>query len=343
VYAAENCDHSQVSTSAADRPTEAVLAEAAEAAGYAPSIHNTQPWRWRVGAGALDLFAARERQLGVSDPGGRLLLVSCGAALHHARTALATQGFAAEVTRLPDPGEADHLARLTLGPREPVTPEAMRLFQSIAVRHTDRRPVGETPVPPADLAAIVSAATAVGGAHVHLLRRDQVIELAAAADAAQRAETRDPQWQEELAYWAGAGADRPAGTGVPASAIPSDAPATTVPGRDFGRPGTLAVGEGHDRSAVYGILYGDTDEPAGWLGGGEALSGAWLTATRLGVSLLPLSGVIEVDTTRAALVRLLAGLGYPYLVLRLGIADPDEAGAPRTPRLPAAQLIDVVP
>jgi nitroreductase len=328
-----------VTTSASDRPTTAILAEAAEAAGFAPSIHNTQPWRWRVSPAGLDLLAARERQLGVTDPGGRMLHVSCGAALHHARVALAAQGWTGEALRLPDPADPDHLARLTLGAAEPVTPEAMRLFQAVAVRHTDRRPVSETPVPPADLAAIVAAADA-GGAHLHLLRRDQVIELAAAADAAQRAEIADPQWQDELAYWAGAG--RPEGAGVPADAIPAYAPATTVPGRDFGAPGTLPVGGGHDRHAAYGILYGDNDEPVGWLRGGEALSAAWLAATLLGVSVLPLSGAVEVDSTRAALTGLLSGLGYPYLVLRLGLADPDVAGAPHTPRLPAAQLIEVV-
>lgn len=324
--------------SSPDRPAAAILAEAAEAAGFAPSIHNTQPWRWRVGAAGLDLFAARERQLGVTDPGGRMLHVSCGAALHHARVALAAEGWTSDTLRLPDLANPDHLARVTLRGAEPVTPEAMRLFQAVAVRHTDRRPVSDSPVPHSDLALIV-AATEANGARLHLLRPDQVFTLAAAADAAQRAEVADPEWQTELAYWAGTG--RPEGAGVPAEAIPADAPETTVPGRDFGAPGTLPVGAGHDRRAVYGILYGQNDETVGWLRGGEALSAAWLTATQLGVGLLPMSGVIEVDSTRAALTGLLAGLGYPYLVVRLGFADPDVPGAPHTPRLPAAQLIEV--
>jgi hypothetical protein len=297
-----------------------------------------------VAGGTLDLFAARERQLGVTDPDGRLLHVSCGAALHHAQVALAAQGWSVEVNRLPDPSAPDHLARLTLGPPAPVLSEAMRLFQAIALRRTDRRPVSESPVSPADLAAIVSA-TAAGGAHLHLLRRDQILELAAAADAAQRAEVADPLWQEELAYWAGTGAGdtgRPSGTGVPAEAIPADAPKTTVPGRDFGRPGSLPVGPGHDRHAIYGILYGEVDEPPGWLRGGESLSRAWLAATQLGVGVLPLSGAIEVDGTRGTIARLLAGLGYPYLVIRLGLPDPDHAAAPHTPRLPAEQVIEIV-
>jgi nitroreductase len=322
------------------RPAAAILAEAAQAAGHAPSVHNTQPWRWRVGPAGLDLLAERSRQLGVTDPDGRLLHVSCGAALHHARLALATEGWTAEVDRLPDPADPDHLARLTLGAQAPATPQTMRLFQAVAVRHTDRRPVSATPVDPDALAAVAAAAVAEG-AHLHLLGPDQVLDLAAAADAAQRVEVADPDWRDELAYWAGG--LRPQGTGVPASAIPAEPTETTVPGRDFGRPGTLPVSADHDRHARYAILYGDSDDPAGWLRGGEALSLAWLTATELGLSLLPFSGVIEVDRTRRTLRGLIAGVGHPYLVLRLGVPDPDRPGAPHTPRLAADQLIEVTP
>jgi nitroreductase len=73
-----------------DRPLATAFAEAAATAGHAPSVHNTQPWRWRVHPDRLDLLAARERQLAAIDPRSRLLVLSCGAALHHAVSALAT-------------------------------------------------------------------------------------------------------------------------------------------------------------------------------------------------------------------------------------------------------------
>src|SRR4051812_29524525 len=88
----------------------AALVHAAATAGHAPSIHNTQPWRWHVRPGVLDLYAVRDRQLAVTDPEGRLLTISCGTALHHATVALAATGWAATVTRLPG-GDPDHLAR----------------------------------------------------------------------------------------------------------------------------------------------------------------------------------------------------------------------------------------
>jgi hypothetical protein len=173
---------------------------------------------------------------------------------------------------------------------------------------------------------------------LHIIRGDQVLELAAAAARAAAEEAEDPTVQAELAYWTGRITD--SGAGLPVEVLPEQTPQTTVPARDFGRSGTLPVGPGHDRAAVYALLYGDDDEPRSWLRAGEALSAAWLTATRLGVSIVPLSAVVEIPGTRQTLRHMLSGLGYPYLALRLGLADPAHAGPPHTPRLVAAQVVD---
>ncbi|WFE27759.1 nitroreductase [Solwaraspora sp. WMMD791] len=320
----------------ADRPIAAVLAQAAAAAGYAPSVHNTQPWRWRVRPDRLELYADRSRQLSATDPEGRLLVLSCGAALHHARIAVAAQGWTAQVDRLPAGDDQDLLAVLRPTQRIAVQPDVMRMVQAMQTRHTDRRPVSDEPLPVASVTAITAAAgTAV---RMQILSSDQVLQLAAAASRAEELESEDPQIRGELDYWTGLAT--PAGTGLPEQVLPASQAQTTVPGRDFGRVGTLPVGPGHDRAAVYALLFGDEDSPAGWLAAGEALSAAWLTATELGVSVVPLSGAVEVTATRQTLRGILAELGYPYLVLRLGIASADHAGPPHTPRMPTAQVVD---
>ncbi|NUT34377.1 MAG: nitroreductase [Hamadaea sp.] len=317
----------------------AVLAQAAAAAGFAPSVLNTQPWRWRVAGETLELHAERSRQLAAIDSEGRLLVMSCGAALHHVVVALAAEGWQPEVVRLPDPAVPDLLAKVTLGPHIGVTPEAMRHFQTLRLRRTDRRPVAAEPVT-ADQIDVVRRAGTAPGVDVHRLTPEQVTDLGVAAAHADELEMLDPSQRQELAYWVGG--DRPDGTGVPSEVIPQSPPPGVVPGRDFVRGGSLPASGGSDRAAVYLMLFGPTDTPADWVRAGEAMSAAWLTATEVGLSVLPFSSVIEVGTVRESLRRgALASLGYPYIVLRVGNADPDHSAPAHTPRLPAEQTISL--
>lgn len=311
-----------------------VLTGAAEAALYAPSIHNTQPWRWRIRDGRLDLHADRGRQLTALDPEGRLLTLSCGAALHYARVALAAEGYEVAVERL---ATGDLMARIRVTGHRAADAATLRRFQACLLRRTDRRPVTDEPVDPAALDA-VAAAVHAERLRLHLLRPEQVVELAVAVERAERTEATDPLLRAELARWSGG--ERPEGSGVPDAVIPDQAPQTNVPGRVFGRAGTLDVGAGHATRASYAVLYGDTDTPLDWLRAGEALNAAWLAAVDRGLALLPLSAPVELPATRVLLRHMLADLGYPYLTLRLGNADPGHAAPPQVPRLSPQEVID---
>jgi nitroreductase len=319
---------------APDRRT--ALAAAADSARRAPSIHNTQPWRWRVLEETLELYADRSRQLPELDPDGHLQMLSCGAALQHASLALAAQGWRVDVDRVLD---GDLLARLQAGEHVGADAQAMRLLRASEIRHSDRRPGVDEPIAADALQAVVEAAAA-NQARFFVVPAERVVELAVAVEHAEAAEAADPGQRAELARWVGGA--RTTATGVPDSAIPAKAPQTTVPEREFGRQGDLPVGTGHAASAVFGILYGDSDTPEQWLRAGEALSAAWLAATDHGLTLLPFSAPVEVVATREALRRLIGGIGHPYLAVRLGVADPGHAGPPGTPRLSAEQVIEIV-
>ncbi len=313
------------------------LANAAVAAGYAPSIHDTQPWRWRVGSDTLDLYLYRSRVLAVADPDARLATLSCGAALHHARTVLAAEGWRVTIARMPDAADQDHLANLRVYAPAPADPQAVRHVRTIPLRHTNRRPVVGPPVGPEDLNAITAAVRAEA-AWLHMLRPEQLIELAQAAEHAQRTEAGVPEWRTELDYWTGD--TRPAGSDFSSEAIPQHLPETTVPGRDVGHAGDLAISVKHDRAARFAILYGQSDEARDWLRAGEALSAGWLTATERGISVMPLSAPVEVIGTRESMRRILSYLNHPFLVLRFGTVDPADADATQAPRLATDQIIE---
>jgi hypothetical protein len=165
------------------------LTEAAAAAGYAPSIRNTQPWRWRLADDVLDLYLDRSRVLEVTDPDARLATLSCGAALNHARIRLAAQGWRATVIRVPNPSEPLHLARLHADGRGPSPVEQLTVhrWQSILLRHGDHQPATGGQVADDALHAITTAVEAEG-ARLHVLSPDQIVELAIPADHAQRTE-----------------------------------------------------------------------------------------------------------------------------------------------------------
>ncbi|HKE63678.1 MAG TPA: nitroreductase [Micromonosporaceae bacterium] len=323
-----------------DDATRALVA-ATEVAGRAPSIHNTQPWRWRIHDSVADLYADERRHLAVADPQRRLLVLSCGLALHHACVALAATGYAARVDRMPYGADPEHLGRLAsvaVDGRVPVTAEVMRHMQTIRVRHTDRRPLTVAPVPAEAIAAVRAAVTAH---HVgfHVLDRDAVLDLAAATDNAQRDAVDDAAARAELDAWSGSG--RAPGVGVPDSVIPVRPTLTTVPSRDFGHPGALDVTDEHDQAAVYAVLYALGDEPLDWLCGGEALSAAWLAATEHNIALLPMSAAVEEVAARRTLRLILRGVGYPLIAVRLGIADQHAPAPPATPRLAHREIVEV--
>ena len=168
----------------ADRQLTAALAGAAAsatAALNAPSIRtalaisDAQPWRWVVRPESMDLYADASRRLATLDPDRRLLMMSCGGSLHHARVALAAEGLAARVNLFPDT-DPDHLAVVTAPDRIEVTKEAKELYQATGQPHTERQRIADTPPSPPALADLVTAAGAEGVGML-ILTPEQIMEL----------------------------------------------------------------------------------------------------------------------------------------------------------------------
>ncbi|MFC7274571.1 Acg family FMN-binding oxidoreductase [Paractinoplanes rhizophilus] len=312
------------------------LEEAARAAQHAPSVFNTQPWSWRITGDTMELFADSARHLEVVDKSGKLLLLSCGAALHHARVALAAAGYAVSVTRHFDPLTGS-LATVRI--EGTAAPAATDLAEAIPRRHSDRRSFGKRPVADEELTRLRRLVEAEG-AYLHLVRADQVTELAISTESAGLAERDDAAYQAELARWT----SRPSFTGdgvPPATGVQQDL--RRVPLRDFDPSGTAAQpsGEAHDEGTAYLVLFGQTDEPEAVLRGGEALSALLLRATADGLATSVISDAIEVEWPRHLVRDLIAGLGEPYLVVRLGYL-PDAPPPPPTPRRDPRDVITII-
>jgi nitroreductase len=318
-----------------------LLLRAVECALRAPSVHNTQPWRWQLTDDHASLYQDRDRRLHQTDPDRRDLLISCGAALHHLHVALAAFGAATRTDRLPDREDRDLLA--TVRPISGGTPDPddALLFPAVAVRRTDRRRYRADPVGDAVLHRLG------GRARAHGCRMDVVASAHRAAVDAILGEAADaqrdrPGYLAELMTWS----RRYAGShdGVPLSARPRRfAPGPVDPTRPF-PPGTL-VGPASldDDGSTLLVLHTGSDDDASRLAAGEATSAVLLTATSAGLATAPLSQALELPRTRTALAReVLHDLGHPQMMIRVG-HPPDSAALPETPRRPLWAVLQSSP
>lgn len=117
-----------------------VIMKAVELACRAPSIHNSQPWRWTASSTVVDLFADPNRIVRSHDSSGREAIISCGAALDHFRVAMAAAGWTINIEQFPNPNKLDHLASIDFTPLDYVTEAWREGADAILHRRTDRLP-----------------------------------------------------------------------------------------------------------------------------------------------------------------------------------------------------------
>ncbi|MCD4535422.1 hypothetical protein LRP67_15110 [Nocardioides sp. cx-169] len=302
-----------------------------ELACGAPSVHNTQPWLWRVSGSRIDLYADRSRQLPFSDPTGRNLTISCGAALHYARVAATALGMPAEVVRMPDPLDVDHLATLQLRPG-PRPPDAIEHLSALGRRATDRRRFTSWPVPEERLASLAASVKRSGVRVLPLVEPSLRFRVELLVNRARDRQLDDPRLAAEQRAWV----DRSPLEGMPSAALPELA-AQQPPSRGHAAPAAPDLVEGPDGLLA---LCTDTDAPGDWLQAGEALSELWLAATVEGLSVVPLSQVIEVASTRFSLeTEVFGGMTVPQIIVRIGWQEIGRSQLPRTPRRPVDEVL----
>jgi nitroreductase len=297
---------------------------ALEHAILAPSSHNTQPWRFRVREGGVDLFIDRTRRLPVADPDDRELTMSCGAALLHLRLALRVSGVESVVTLLPDSTNSDFLARVERGNATVPSDEDCQLVDAIPYRHTNRQQYTGRSLPAGVTRRLLDAACTEGAwlLPVGGNRREAVIDLIAEAG---RRQWADRAFRRELAHWI-----RPhrANDGLPGYAF-GLGPLIV---RTFDMGVNQARRE-HDLAAeapVLAVLGTLEDNPLAWLEAGQAVARVLLTATMHSIACAFHNQPMQVSELRPQVMSALGTSGYPQLLLRMGYA-PETHAAPRRP------------
>lgn len=294
------------------------VAECLHAALAAPSIHNTQPWLFRVHGREIEVWADRTRQLSNLDPSGRQMFISVGAAIFNLRLALLARGRIPVLRLLPEPGLHELAARIQAGPTTVPSPTAGVLATAITRRHTNRRPFQADAVPWPVLDDLIAAAAAEGArlTVADPIVRDAILSLTWTAD---EVLNRDEGYRAELDAWTGGQPERR--DGIPSYAYPPQDTTGRLPLRHFGPPAAAAAFE---RRPTLVRLTTHDDTPYDWIRAGQALQRVLLTATTRRLVASPVNQALEV----AELRRLVSGHGYAQMVLRIGYGNAAR-GTPR--------------
>ncbi len=308
-----------------------------ETAARAPSVHNTQPWRFRVNQDVIELYADPRRRLGV-DRAGREMFISCGAALFGLRLGVRALGYLPVVEPLPEPTQLWLLARVRVGAPEPLTEAERELLAALPHRHTHRGPFAADPLPAGLLAGLQQDATAEGATLAVVDWPFTYRQLADIFREAGRRHDADPSARAELRQWSGTGPD--SRDGVPGYAFAvtrGSRPVGWLPQRNFDQGRHLGLlTEGGPPPAATAILFTHRDTRADWLRAGQALHRLLVHAATKWVFASLHSEALEAATVRA-LIRDRLGLpGTPQLLLQFGVADSTHP----TPRRPPEDLME---
>jgi nitroreductase len=314
-----------------------VLARTVALACRAPSYHNSQPWRWVADRDGLHLFLDPNRIV-QTDLNKRQALISCGAVLDHLRVAMAAAGWKANIDRLPDPNNLEHLATIDFTEMTVVTEEHRRRAEAIATRRTDRLPFGPV-MDWAGFETVLRSRIDDTVALVDVISDADRRELVQATDLTDALRFYDPYYWETLQRWT---APFEASEGIPYDSLVSAAEGDRV---DVGR--RFPVSHHPDRReevpidfSTIVVISANENTRRDTLGCGETLSTVLLEATVAGLATCTLTHLTELSASRH-LVEDVTGRALPQVLVRVGCAPGNEQFPPPTPRRPLADVLTV--
>jgi hypothetical protein len=318
-----------------------VVAAMAQAARLAPSIHNSQPWRFETAVDRLEIHADHTRSTPAVDPLRRWVYVACGAAAFNAAAAARALGRRATVSLLPDRQRPELMAVVTLDGAVESSRDDLALARAIQERHTVRTPFESGSVAPA-IVDRLRAGVEREGAWLQVIHdQDDIVELIVLTERAEAAEAADERYRDELRAWMRDVGDA-ADDGIRLDALPSTGTygrGSPVPLRDFRGDGHAVTSAGDPPDVEHPLLVvigTDGDHHLDWLRAGLAMQRLWLTATVAGLGASPVSQALDHAGPRLLLARLV-GLdkGHAQMLLRLGYGDHPAI----TGRRPLADLL----
>jgi len=296
------------------------LAELVRYATLAPNGHNTQPWRFRLGEGRIDILPDLSRRTPVVDPDDHHLFVSLGGAAENLALAGAARGRPGEVTF--QPGDIGGLTFAYVQGDASLS----SLFDAIPRRQSTRADYDGRTVSAADLGMLAAAARVPGVDLVLITDRRQMNRVRDLVVRGNTVQLNDAAFLHELKRWIRFNPRQALRTGDGLFSLTSGSP--SVPSW-LGLTlfdATLKTATDNDQyarqiasSAGIAIFVGERADPDHWTRVGRASQRFALQATALGLKLAYINQPVEVAALRPELASLIGMAGRrPDLVVRFG-------------------------
>jgi hypothetical protein len=329
----------------------AVWTELVEDARFAPSPHNTQPWRVRPSSdGEAELEVPVERLLPVEDPEGRFLTAGVGIFLEALDVAAAARGLALRYEPL-YPQLGVHAAEPSLAARMRLEQRGEEPAPAVELLHRRRTARGRYDGRPAPAAALVEldGIAREFGHEARFTSDPELVDWIVGLNADTLFEDlREDDRRAEIGEWTHFSDRRAelAGDGFSPTCLGFAGPFVRLlfryhrlcepaPVRALLRRLYLRRTGG---AATVGWIAGPWSTPAEQLDAGRMLMRFWLALTSHGLYLHPFGSVITNPVSHARLVERLGAdeeRGEIWLLLRLGFC----AEPPRSARRPAVEVI----
>lgn len=300
-------------------------------ATVAANGHNTQPWRFRIGASEIRIEPDFSRRTPVVDPDDHHVFASLGCAAANLELAARASGRVGEIG-------FDAAAQAVTFAFRRGDAAMSELYAAIPHRQSTRAEF-DGRAAPADVVAKLQAAAAVPGVETTIVtdagRRGQIRDLVVAGNSAQMA---DKAFVAELRQWMrfNPRAALAAGDGLFSAASGNPTLPTWLGGPLFDMVFTAAAENPKylrqlDTSAGVAVFVGDKADPAHWVKAGVACQRFALQATALGLKHSFINQPVEVASLRPELAKLVgAGGRRPDIVMRFGYG-PELPKSPRRP------------
>lgn len=275
-----------------------------EEGNKAPSGENCQPWKFKVKGDVVSIFLLPERDQSLYSWGQRASFVAIGALLENIYIASSQLGYKASTIFFPT-NDKNHIADITFT-KEEITPQP--LFSAINSRVTNRKPFNTTPLSAEEVSTLKNCSRAVGYGSVLITEnRQDIKELAAVGGLNEEIMISNKHLHnfffEHINWTKEQDTKNKIGFYIETLELPLLAKkifklisnwniAKSLNKIGFYKAISKQNAKIYSSCSAIGIITAEGGEPLDYIKAGQLVERVWLEATRLGLSLQPLTGVL---------------------------------------------------